>query len=97
MNRLKILRAEKDLSLRQLEERSGVDQSIISQLENGRRKARLNTLVKIARGLDVPVEELLELLDTTAVERGKKGNQALQAKKEDCLAAMNPQAVYSAA
>lgn len=85
------------MTIASLEERAGVDQSIISQLENGRRKARLNTLVKIARGLDTPVEELLELLDTTAVERGKKGNEALQAKKEDHLPTLNPQVINNAA
>jgi transcriptional regulator with XRE-family HTH domain len=42
-----------------IERVSGLTQPGLSRLESGRQLARLSTLVKIARGLEVPVAELL--------------------------------------
>ena len=44
MNRLKELRTQRDLNVRQLAAQAGVDPSAISLLENDRRKAQLTTL-----------------------------------------------------
>ncbi len=85
MNTLKRLRAEAGISLRDLSKKSEVDQATISMLENDKRKARLATLIKLAKALGVAVEDLEGLIDTGAGERGHKGGLASmeKAKKEE--------------
>lgn len=79
MNPLKRLRAESGLSLRKLSKLAKVDQSTISQLENDRQKAQLITLGKLVRVFSevlqrsIDLEVFESLVDTSAVERGKKG------------------------
>ncbi len=87
MNSLKRLRATSGKSLRELSKDSGVDQATISMVENDKRKAHLFTLSKLAVALGVPVDDLLDLVDTGAAERGQKGGVASIAKKEDPAAA----------
>jgi transcriptional regulator with XRE-family HTH domain len=83
VNILKRLRAEADKTLEKVAEATGIDQATISQLENDRRKARYNTLYKLAKyyGRDVDDEEFKGLLDDGA-ERGRRGGLATQLKKE---------------
>ena len=58
--KLKKLRREKDLTLRELSEKTGISLSFISDIEHGRRKnPSIENLQKIARGLGVPTAELL--------------------------------------
>jgi transcriptional regulator with XRE-family HTH domain len=79
MNKLKLLRAESGLSLRELANKSTVDQSTISLLENDRQKAQITTLGKLAKaisesiGRKVTVEDLADLVDHSASIRGRKG------------------------
>jgi transcriptional regulator with XRE-family HTH domain len=54
--RLAELREQKALTLRDLEELSGVGADAISKIENGHRKPRPSTLRKLARALGVEVE-----------------------------------------
>lgn len=82
LNILKRLRAEAGISLKKLSVETGVDQATISQLENDRRKGQLNTLTKLARYFETPVEDFLELLDDGNPERGRRGGLASIAKKE---------------
>src|SRR5215212_10798926 len=56
--RLAELREQKALTLRDLEEASGVGADAISKIENGHRKPRPSTLRKLARALGVGVEDL---------------------------------------
>lgn len=93
LNILKRLRAEAELSLRDLENLSGVNERTINMLENNRQKGQLLTLTKLAKALNnvlepkgkpVKVDDLLSLLDTGASERGvaarkdkKKGGAAI--------------------
>ena len=58
--RLRVLRAERGLSLTEAAERIGVTRDTISEIERGKRHPYMPTLAKIAQGYDVPVEELLE-------------------------------------
>jgi transcriptional regulator with XRE-family HTH domain len=59
--RIARLREEKNLTLGELERRSGVTKGYLSQLERGAAtNPSLEAVRKIARGLDVPVEELLD-------------------------------------
>jgi transcriptional regulator with XRE-family HTH domain len=58
--RLRLLRAKRGLTLIEAAERTGVGRVTLSDLERGRRHPVTPTLAKIAKGYDVPVEELLE-------------------------------------
>ncbi len=57
--KLRILRAERALTIEQAAERAGVQPETISDAERGRRRPYLPTLRKLAAGYEVPVEELL--------------------------------------
>lgn len=57
--RIRHARRARGLTLARLAERVGRAQSLLSQIENGRREPRLALLAAIARELQVPVEELL--------------------------------------
>ncbi len=46
--------------MRQLSERSGVNHSAISQIENGKRQPYPSTIRKLAAALDVEPQELLK-------------------------------------
>lgn len=59
---LKRLRITRHLSLGQLAELSGVSKVILSQIEKGDSNPTINTLWKIASGLNVPYTSLLEKL-----------------------------------
>ncbi len=58
--RLRVLRAERSLTLRDVERLTGVDKDTLSKIERGARHPQDITLAKIAKGYGVPVEELLE-------------------------------------
>ena len=57
---LKLLRIEKGLSQQKLGEILGFCNQTISFWESGNREPDLDTLLKIARFFEVPIEELLE-------------------------------------
>ena len=59
MERLKELRRERVLSLRELEERSGVSYNTIWRLEDGRQGAHPRTVRKLAEALGVEPADLL--------------------------------------
>jgi transcriptional regulator with XRE-family HTH domain len=58
--RLRLLRAQRGLTLVQAAQKIGIGRDTISDLERGRRHPVTPTLAKIAKGYEVPVEELLE-------------------------------------
>jgi transcriptional regulator with XRE-family HTH domain len=58
--RLRVLRAERGLTVRQAAELSGVAKETISQVERGERHPYDRTLAKLAHAYEVPVEDLLE-------------------------------------
>lgn len=62
MNRLKILRAQRGITQRVLAQKTGVTQPTISRLESNGLKpeTRAETLHKLAAGLGVRVEDLLD-------------------------------------
>ena len=59
MDQLAELRERRALTLRELAEMSGVATDTINQIELGHRKPRPSTLRKLARALEVSVEELM--------------------------------------
>jgi transcriptional regulator with XRE-family HTH domain len=81
MNILKLKIAEKDLSVGGASKLCGIDPTTISLLCNGRQKAQLRTLVRLSKGLEIPLDELMFLYDDSAKERGAKGTPARKAKK----------------
>ena len=59
VERLKELRRERVLSLRELEERSGVSYNTIWRIEDGRQGAHPKTIRKLADALGVQPSELI--------------------------------------
>lgn len=54
------------MTLRDLEETSGVSKDAISEIERGRRQPRISTIMQLAKGLSVdPTELLKEMTHTT--------------------------------
>jgi transcriptional regulator with XRE-family HTH domain len=58
--RLRVLRAQRGMTLVEAAEQAGVGRDTLSDLERGRRHPVMPTLAKIAQGYGVPVEDLLE-------------------------------------
>lgn len=57
--RIRQLRAERELSQEELADRAGLDRSYMSGIERGVRNTSVLKLAAIARSLDVPARELL--------------------------------------
>lgn len=55
------LRTAKGYSLRELEELSGVSKTTINSIENGRANPTMETLLRLAKALDVELSALFEL------------------------------------
>lgn len=62
-SRIRSLRRVRGLTLRGFGMMIGMDRSYLSGVENGKRNATVDTLVRIADGLDVPLEELFRGVD----------------------------------
>jgi len=58
--KLRVLRAERGITLQEAEELTGVTRETLGALEHGQRGAYTNTLQKIAEGYGITVSELLE-------------------------------------
>jgi transcriptional regulator with XRE-family HTH domain len=58
--KLKKIRTEKTLSLRELAARCDLDDSNISKIENGKVNIQLSTIFELAKGLGVEPKELLD-------------------------------------
>lgn len=59
-NRIKLLRKEKGLSLRQLAQLCDIDYSDISKIEKGQRNIQVSTILELAKGLDIHPKELFD-------------------------------------
>jgi transcriptional regulator with XRE-family HTH domain len=59
-DRLRLLRAQRGLTVKDAAQQVGVDRHTLRRIELGTQEAQYPTLAKIADGYDVPVEELLE-------------------------------------
>ena len=57
---LRKLRAERDLSIRSLAERSGLNVNTLSLIENGKSSPSVSTLQQLATALDVPITAFFE-------------------------------------
>jgi transcriptional regulator with XRE-family HTH domain len=68
--RLRDLRAEHGLSQDDLADKTDVHPTAIGRLERGSREPRLTTILRIARGLDVPPGALLDSYRMSSVLKG---------------------------
>jgi transcriptional regulator with XRE-family HTH domain len=59
-NRIKELREQKGISQEELAHRAGLSRTGMGFLETGKRWPRLDTLMKVADGLNIPLNELLK-------------------------------------
>src|SRR5215212_6083103 len=64
--RLRVLRAERKLSLREVTEQTGIQKATLSKLENGLAHPRDRTLAKLAEFYGVPLTELMQEEESTA-------------------------------
>lgn len=71
---LKVMRADRRLSLDDLAARSGVSRAALSQIEGARTNPTLAVLWKIAVGLDVPFHDLLGSQDDPSVRVLRAGD-----------------------
>lgn len=68
---IKDIRKQKNMTLKDLEERTGYSNSYLSQIENGHKGIpSQETLIKIAKGLDVSLKTMSELADKQLIQRG---------------------------
>jgi transcriptional regulator with XRE-family HTH domain len=74
--RLKVLRADRRLSLDELASRSGVSRAALSQIEGARTNPTLAVLWKIAVGLEVPFHDLLGSNEERPVRVLRAGDSA---------------------
>lgn len=58
---LKKFREERNLTIKQLSEKSGVGNGTIGEIERGKNKARTSTLEKLAKGLNLSEEDKKKL------------------------------------
>lgn len=65
MQKLRELRRRRVLTLRELEEESGVSYNTIWRIENGYREVRPSTIRKLAATLGVEPEELVKIEEST--------------------------------
>lgn len=59
-NRIKELRDQKGISQEELAHRAGLSRTGMGFLETGKRWPRLDTLIKVADGLNITLDELLK-------------------------------------
>jgi transcriptional regulator with XRE-family HTH domain len=60
---LKQLRKKQGLTLLEIEVLTGISEGSLSKMENGKKNPALTTLVKLAKGLGVPVSKLVVVFD----------------------------------
>jgi DNA-binding XRE family transcriptional regulator len=61
-SRIRAARESASLSQQELSRRSGIAQESLSRIETGRRDPRLGTLRRLAKGLDLSLDQLMERL-----------------------------------
>ena len=67
--RIKELRLDKGISQEELAHRSGLSRTGMGFLETGKRWPRLDTMMKVAEGLNISVDELLKGLHKPSKRR----------------------------
>ena len=75
---LKELRTERNLTLGQLSKLSGISKAMLSDIEKGGSNPTINTIWKIANGLNVPYTKLMEGIEkeSTVIRRAETAAQS---------------------
>lgn len=60
---IKELRARMDMTQEEVSAEAGLGRGYVSELETGRRRASFESVVRIARALDVPLSELVAIFE----------------------------------
>jgi transcriptional regulator with XRE-family HTH domain len=68
-SRIKELRLDRGISQEELAHRSGLSRTGMGFLETGKRWPRLDTLLKVAEGLNITVDELLKGVQKSSKKR----------------------------
>jgi len=89
--RVKFLRSEKGMTLRQLSEASGASFSNLSKVETGKLSPTFDTMERIARGLGVSISDLLAFEST----QGEAGRMTVT-RKGDGVVHKTPHYTYQA-
>ena len=58
INKLNAIRQERNLSLRELEKISGISRTQLNRIENGQSDPTLKTMCRIAKALNMKIEEV---------------------------------------
>jgi transcriptional regulator with XRE-family HTH domain len=83
-HKIRVLRAERGLTLREAASLTGVAKETINDIERGIRHPHDVTLAKLARGYEVPVEDLLEEPALPLTESpGGAGHQVVEVATAD--------------
>ena len=72
MNELKNIRLKRGLTQRQLSQKSGITEAIISKYENGRKGISVPNLIRLSDALKIPVCEILGMPHGSRPHRAKK-------------------------
>lgn len=60
-NRIRTIRIKNRISQEELADICGINKGTLSKLENGERDPSVKTILRLARGLNVPISDILEL------------------------------------
>ncbi len=60
---LKQVRKKQGLTLLEIEVATGISEGSLSKIENGKKNPALTTLVKLSKGMGIPLAKLLSLFD----------------------------------
>src|SRR6202161_2825118 len=82
--RIQELRDQKGISQEELAHRAGLSRTGMGFLETGKRWPRLDTLMKVADGLNITLDELFKGLHKPSRPRGDTCALQLLSKSEDC-------------
>jgi transcriptional regulator with XRE-family HTH domain len=72
VERLRIMRAERGMTLRELEEASGIGKDAISEIERGLRQPRIGTIMQLAEGLGIDPGVLLKEVAHAPAQRPER-------------------------
>ena len=72
-HKIRVLRAERGLTLREAASLTGVAKETISDIERGIRHPHDVTLAKLARGYGVPIERLIQVVEVATADEPEEG------------------------
>lgn len=72
-NPIKVWRAYRGLTQHDLAEKTGLSQSYLAMMENGEREGTVKALKRIAKALDVDIDDLVDMHDEEPAQGGLVG------------------------